>query len=114
MDVDFSTAFEAIKNSLSLFRDAITVVKGAKDLMPVGTDKETVEKSLMAAERAGHLAEAQIAQALGYRLCRCTFPPQIMLSHGDDRSQERFQCPKCNKSWPPPQIDFPKRRYGAP
>lgn len=114
MDIDMATAYETIKNGLSLFRDAISVAKGAKDLLPTGSDKETVEKSLEAAERASKLAETQIAQALGYHLCKCTFPPQVMLSKGYKGSQEHFQCPSCKKTWPPPPIDIPYPRYGAP
>ncbi|GEM77006.1 hypothetical protein [Vibrio sagamiensis] len=44
------------------------------------------------------MAEAQIAQALGYQLCKCTFPPQIMLSVGYRDFEEAFECKLCGKS----------------
>ncbi len=43
-----------------------------------------------------------IAQALRYEICRCTFPPQIMLSQGYRENREHFQCPRCGNTWPPP------------
>jgi hypothetical protein len=104
MDIDMASAYEALKSGLGLFKDAISIAKGAKDLLPSGKEKDTVEKSLEAAERATQLAEAQMAHALGYHLCQCTFPPQIMLSRGYKDDSERFECPRCKKGWPPPEI----------
>lgn len=112
MDIDIGSAYEALKSGLALFKDAITVAKGAKDLLPSGKEKDAVEKSLDAAERATRLAEAQIAQALGYHLCQCTFPPQIMLSKGYHRDSERFECPRCGKGWPPPEIPINYPNHG--
>jgi hypothetical protein len=113
MDVDMASAYEALKSGLGLFKDAISIAKGAKDLLPSGKEKDTIAQSLEAAERATQLAEAQIAQALGYHLCQCTFPPQIMLSKGYQGYGERFECPKCRKGWPPPEepIHYPDQGY---
>lgn len=114
MEVDIGSAYEMLKNGLSLFKDAISVAKGAKDLLPSGEMKDAIGKSLGAAENATQLAEAQIAQALGYRLCQCTFPPQIMLSKGYHGESERLECPSCKKGWPPPEVQVEPRNYGAP
>lgn len=49
------------------------------------------------------VAEAQLAQAPGYPLCRCTFPPTLMLAVGagwDIRQQARIdihECPVCGR-----------------
>lgn len=68
-----------------------------------GSQKTSVEESLAQAEKTGQLAEAQIAKALGYHLCHCSFPPQIMLTIGyDEHGREQFRCPKCNMIAPPP------------
>lgn len=114
MDVDVGSAYEMLRNGLTLFKDAISIAKGAKDLLPSGKEKDTVEKTLEAAERTTKLAEAQIAQALGYHLCLCTFPPQIMLSKGYKNDNERFECPICKKGWPPPEIPLEYPNHGAP
>lgn len=79
---EIDSAMESLKNGVSLFSEAIGLAKKTKDLLPEPKDKETIEKSLNAASKAADLAEAQIAQALGYNLCKCSFPPQIMLSNG--------------------------------
>ncbi len=103
---------EGVKLGLSLFGQAIGLVKQTNDLLPDSKDKEAIEKSLEGAGKAAKMAEAQIAQALGYELCKCTFPPQIMLSNGykevDYSQQEEYICPLCNKSSiSPPAPDLP-------
>lgn len=97
---EIAEAMEGVKLGLSLFgRQAIGLVKQTKDLLPESHDKKAIEKSLEEADKAAKMAEAQIAQALGYRLCKCTFPPQIMLSKGyrevNYSQQEEFVCPLC-------------------
>ena len=96
---DVKTAFDAIKIGLSLFRDAIGLAKDVKSSLPDGEKKRTIEESLEKAEQSAKLAEAQVAQALGYSLCKCTFPPQIMLSQGMRPTAyleaECLKCPKC-------------------
>ncbi|MCU7844704.1 MAG: hypothetical protein KZQ93_12770 [Candidatus Thiodiazotropha sp. (ex Monitilora ramsayi)] len=109
---DMVEAMEGIKIGLSLFGQAIGLVNQTKDLLPESQDKEAIEKSLAEADKAAKMAEAQLAQALGYKLCKCTFPPQIMLSNGykEDNyaQQEEFICPLCKKSSiPPPAPDLP-------
>ncbi|WP_444890630.1 hypothetical protein [Microbulbifer sp. DLAB2-AA] len=91
-------AMESVKVGLSLLSDAIGLAKKTKDALPNSKDKDLIDKGLNEAEKASKLAEAQIAQALGYNLCKCTFPPQIMLSAGYKENIEDFRCPKCSKS----------------
>ena len=104
---DINSAMESIKLGLSLFAEAIGLAKKVKDVLPESKDKEAIEKSLDEAVKAAHVAEAQIAKALGYSLCKCTFPPQIMLSNGYKETnythEEEFICPKCRRSSIPPE-----------
>ena len=104
---DIDSAMESVKLGLSLFSEAIGLVRKTQDLLPESDDKEAIEKSLKEADKAAKLAEAQIAQALGYNLCKCTFPPQIMVSKGykltNYTHKEEFICPVCNKSSIPPE-----------
>lgn len=88
MDLDF----DALSKGFDLLNKTINSLKGLKDLLPHGKEKETVQKNLEQAEQSTKLAEAQIAKGLGYDLCQCTFPPQIMLQVG-----EEVQCPKCKR-----------------
>jgi hypothetical protein len=67
--------FDAIKTALGLVKD----VQGT---LPPGEKKEAAARALEEAEKQIRLGEAQIAKALGYPLCRCTFPPTPMLAVG--------------------------------
>lgn len=96
---DVKVAFDALKIGLGLFRDAIGLAKDVKSSLPEGEKKRTIDASLEKAELSSRLAEVQVAQALGYSLCKCTFPPQIMLSQGMRPTMyleaECIKCPKC-------------------
>ncbi len=114
---ELTEAMESVKLGLSLFSEAIGLARNVQESLPDSDEKESIEKSLFEADKAVKLAEAQIANALGYNLCKCTFPPQIMLSQGYKETnyshKEEFVCPKCNKSSiPPPDkpIEIPNRK----
>ena len=99
--MDVPSTIGAIKDAFGLFGTAIGLAKKAKELLPEGADKNSVEQSLKEAEKKSKLAETHIAQALGHRLCQCTFPPQIMLKTGYSRAHgDHFQCPR-GHTWPP-------------
>ena len=98
--------FDELKVGIDLFKSAIGLAKDAKDLLPDGEQKTTMVSSLDTAEKTTAIAEAQIAKALDYHLCQCTFPPQIMLSNGyDEIGVELFICSNCNKIYPPEVSD---------
>ena len=103
---DIDSAMESVKIGLSLFSEAIGLARKTQEILPESEDKVAIGKSLMEADKAVKFAEAQIAQALGYNLCKCTFPPQVMLSKGYKETnythQEEFVCPLCHKSSIPP------------
>lgn len=97
--------FEDLESALNRFRDAVAIATEAKDMLPVGEKKKTLENVLVQAATNSESAKAQIAQVLGYHLCRCTFPPQIMLCVVDQKdSSDRFQCAACKRiesaAWP--------------
>ena len=91
----------AFTTAITLFKEALSMVKKVKDFLPDSPQKEEAEKTLAKADESFKIAETQAAQELGYTLCQCTWPPQIMLSIGYDDDVEEFQCPKCNKISPP-------------
>jgi hypothetical protein len=64
----------------------VTAGKGALDLMrsawhamPKGEKKDELEAKVKKAEDALQTSSANLAKSFGYKLCQCTFPPQIML-----------------------------------
>ena len=55
-----------IKSAFDMFRSAIGLVRDVGEMVPE-ENKEAVSAALVKAERTARLAEAQIAQALGYK-----------------------------------------------
>ena len=82
---------ETIKNTISAFGAALTVLKQAKDMLPESSQKQDVNTAIESVERQLKIAESQTAHALGYELCRKHFPPEIMLSEDD----KIWNCPIC-------------------
>lgn len=95
VDIDF----DQIKLGLQLFKESIGLVKDVKDALPESPKKEAATKSLIAAEDAIRIAEANIAKAFGYPLCHCSFPPGIMLLVASASYKDRYRCPNCNKEY---------------
>ena len=94
---DLVTNPDALKSSIEATRSLIAAVKDLVSFWPNDGKREAALKAVASAERAALIAEAQIAQALGYRLCKCQFPPRPMLSTGrfDDHGVQIYQCPDC-------------------
>src|SRR5579863_7193707 len=62
--------------------------KASAALLPKSAAKDNLRLKIAEADAALKRADARLAGELGYKLCRCTFPPQIMLS-------DREVCPVC-------------------
>jgi hypothetical protein len=80
-------------------KSALDLVKAAKNFLPKGPEKEAITAKIAEAEDALNRSDAKLAKELGYRLCQCTFPPQIMLWK---ESQGDFVCqnPECGRKEP--------------
>jgi hypothetical protein len=95
-----AAGISAVKTTFDLFRSAIGLVKDAKGLLPK-EDKSvaTITAALEAAESSSRIAEAEVAKALGYELCKCQFPPTPMLTvgmmEGRPKTGPVYECPKC-------------------
>ena len=93
---DWTAYIAAAKTTLDLF-------KGIWGMLPQGPNKDDIQKKIEEAERQLKLSEAELAKGLGFRLCRCTFPPQIMLWQEGERASV---CPQCGNRFPPkPKIE---------
>ena len=82
---------ESIKQAISAFGAALTVLKQAKDLLPETSQKQELVLAIESAERQLKIAESQAAQGMGYTLCKNHFPPEIMLS----KDNKVWKCPSC-------------------
>jgi hypothetical protein len=90
-----------LKNGFDTFRSLLSLVKDVKETLPPGEKKEAIAQTLEVAERQIQIGEAQIAQALGFALCRCAFPPTPMLKVGrttrTNPPRDVHECPRCGQ-----------------
>jgi hypothetical protein len=104
-----------IAEGFGLLRTAIGAVKDTKELLPKH-QQTVVDQTLMRASLAAAAAEAQLAQGLGYQLCQCTWPPQIMrrtstgevLSHAQQVRWEEWRCLICGQTVRVPVKKIPR------
>jgi hypothetical protein len=96
----FKSIFDGLRSAIAMVREARSSPNGGKD------EGKLIEAALDKANAATAIAEAEVAQALGYQLCKCEFPPTPMLTVGTtgrgDRATVVYECPKCrfNTSMP--------------
>jgi hypothetical protein len=81
----------SLAKGVSLFGSALTAVRQALELLPNSAKKADAVAAIERAEREFKLAEATAATNLGYELCHRHFPPEIMLSEGNNI----WECPTC-------------------
>ena len=72
---------KTFSDGISLLGSVVSTVKSVIDILPK-REKEEASQKLLEVEEKLQIAEAQIAKGLGYELCKCTWPPQIMLHAG--------------------------------
>ena len=95
-----TAGFTALKTVMDTVRSVIGTIKDVKEFK-----KDEIVKKLDDADEQFQLAKIQIAKALGYNLCQCIFPPQIMLSQGyRENNGEYYKCLKCGKEYPPSNV----------
>lgn len=75
----------------------LQIFKGIKGELPK-QQADKAEASIKKAEEALKNTEAEVAKALGFKLCKCTFPPQIMLWKEQEKTNV---CPSCGSKNPP-------------
>jgi hypothetical protein len=101
---------DEIMSYIRASKDVLDLFKSLAGLLPKGAHAEEAQQRVAEAERALKAAEVQLAHSLGYKLCQCTFPPQIMLSKGrhPKYGDEIFKCENCQKQVPS-EISFKTR-----
>ncbi len=93
---------EDLDSYIRLGKDAFDLLKAALPLLPKKQDQEAVQEKIAAAEKALQESKAEFAKNLGYHLCRCTYPPNIMLWNKDRRTNVCQVCGDMNP--PPPEV----------
>jgi hypothetical protein len=71
--------FTDLKDYVALSKEAIDLLKAAWNVLPESDQRDDAQRKLEAAAALLVRSDARLAKDLGYRMCQCTFPPQIML-----------------------------------
>ena len=85
---------------LTAAKTALEIIKGIWAELPKGHDAEKAQRQIEELKSALAITKAKFAKGLGFRLCQCEFPPQIMLLNATER---KHVCPSCGNTFPPPQ-----------
>lgn len=84
---------------LTAAKTALDIIKGVRSQLPKGPEADKAQEQIEKAEVAISTSEAELAKSLGFKLCKCSFPPQIMLWSAAERTNI---CPACGDKNPPP------------
>lgn len=91
----FKAIFDGLRSAIGMVRDLRASGDGS------AAQQRLVDNALAKAEQATKIAEAEVAMALGYELCKCEFPPIPMRTVGridppsSSISRPVYQRPKC-------------------
>jgi hypothetical protein len=91
----FKGIFDGLRAAIGLVRDVSVSAGGSEE------QKRLVNDALDKASTAAKIAEAELAKAFGFELCKCEFPPTPMLTvgyhneRGGGRKGPVYECPKC-------------------
>lgn len=85
---------------ISAAKSALDIIKAIRSELPKGAEADKAQQRIEEAESALQNSKAELAKSLGFKLCQCTFPPQIMLW---DKAERKKICPACGDRSPPPQ-----------
>ena len=102
--------FQALTEYVHFSKDVIDLLKVTVGLLPKSAKRDEAEQKIAAAEDALKRADAELAQKLGFQLCRCTYPPQIMLWHEREKLTKcpRPECGRTIKDFYGPLPDGPE------
>jgi hypothetical protein len=97
-----SFKLESVREWGEAMQAFLRLAKEAIGELPDGPSKDEAQGALERAREQGLRAEVQLANAVGYKLCKRHRPPEIMLSIGRDAKWniEQFKCPNCGDLQP--------------
>jgi hypothetical protein len=98
-EVNLLNILEGYTKGLAALNGTIKLLRSAKDQLPNEEQKVLIEKKIAEAEHSLQLGNAEIGQSLGFQLCQCTWPHQVMVSLGysEENQREQFKCRNCGK-----------------
>jgi hypothetical protein len=99
-DQSLLQVLEAFTKGLTTLKEAISLIHEANDQLPEGEPRHSIQQKIAEAERAIQVGHAAMGESLGFQLCHCTWPPQVMTSnaYSEETRVEQFTCPNCGKT----------------
>jgi hypothetical protein len=70
---------------------AVDLLKSAYSALPTGEKRTEVENKVRVAEQILERSDSKLAEELGFTLCKCTWPAQIMLWNEHEKAEI---CPR--------------------
>ncbi len=97
---NFLQVLEAFTKGLTTLKEAIGLVHSANDQLPKDDKQKAIQQKVEEAEQLIQAGHAGVGESLGFQLCHCTWPPQVMASseYSEKTQIEQFTCPNCGKS----------------
>ena len=91
------TAFDSVRSAIGMIRDVRSLGGGTEQ------EQKAIDAALTVASSTTAIAEAELAKAFGYELCKCEFPPtpmrtvgHVTFEHGTRHPGDPvYECPKC-------------------
>jgi predicted RNA-binding Zn-ribbon protein involved in translation (DUF1610 family) len=91
------TVVDTLRSAIGLARDVQSHGGGSEK------EKQAIDTALTIASSNAAVAEAQLAKAFGYELCKCRFPPVPMRTVGyfnrrtanNNEGDPVYECPEC-------------------
>lgn len=84
--------YSDVKGWVDVAKSSFDLLKGAAALLPKGPEKAELEARLDKAALELKKADVKLAKELGYNLCQCEFPPNVMLWK---EAEQAHVCPAC-------------------
>ena len=103
------TGLQALSTAFTLYEKASKVLREWTGKLPDTPAKDAATKDLKQAEEAMEIAKVQVAESLGYFLCRKHFPPGIKLDIREDIFP-KWKCATCGDITPHKQEQSQPRR----
>jgi hypothetical protein len=92
-------------------KGALDLMRSTWQMMPKGEKRDELAAKMAKAESALQASSAALAKSFGYKLCRCTFPPQIMLWK---QAEKTNVCEVCSSKDPVPEEPTPILSLSGP
>ena len=70
------TAFDSVRSAIGIVKDVRSLGGGTEQ------QQKAIDQALTVASSTTAIAEAELAKAFGYELCKCEFPPTPMRTVG--------------------------------